>query len=184
LRVDRRAPGPPVGLTIQQREDGTYVYAWSNPDPQGTAPIVAAHLSDGTVVRGAGIERLEAQTGDGRVWLEDEAGNADPANAAGPGGSSAVGTQRPILRTSGPSLKVLRPRRSGRVLVVRGTVVGSARVKATLTRGRHVVRASAKPRNGRWTIRIRLTPALRRAGTNVLTVRYGDLTVRQRLRRR
>ncbi len=180
LKLDRTAPEAPIALSVERAPDGAYVYSWRNPDQPGAAPIAAVHATDGdteTVVRGENVERLVATSGDLRLWLEDEAGNADPANAAGIGGASAVGVRPPLLRPSTPSprLRITRATRWGRTLVVRGTIArgATARITATVTRGKRRVRASAKPRRGTWTIRVRLTTPLRRKGTNALTVRYG-----------
>ena len=128
-------------------------------------------------MRAADVERLVAPSGDLRVWLEDEAGNADRAKAAGLGDGTAVGVNPPLLRptTPSPRLRITRATRSGKTLVIRGTIAraATARITATVTRGKRSVRASAKPRKGTWTIRVRLTTPLRRKGTNAITVRYG-----------
>ena len=57
-----------------------------------------------------------------------------------------------------------------------GTIAkgATAKVRATLKRGKHTVRGSAKPVNGRWAITFKLTGALKRKGINALTVTYED----------
>jgi len=169
VRVDRVAPESPIGLSVTPG----FVYAWTN--PAGMAPIVAAHLSDGTVVRGEGISQLQAARGDLGVWLEDAAGNADPETAVRLGPVRPIALDRPVLQTT-PQLRVTRTSRSGRTLTVRGTA--QARVTATLTRFGKTVRGSARPRSGRWTLKLRVA----RRGTYRLTVRSGGVTVRKRVR--
>ena len=180
LKLDRTAPEAPIAMSVDRSPDGSYVYTWRNPAQTGAAPIAAVHSSDGeteSVARGADIERLVAPSGDLRLWLEDEAGNADRAKAAGLGDGTAVGVNPPLLRptTPSPRLRITRATRSGKTLVIRGTIAraATARISATVTRGKRSVRASAKPRKGTWTIRVRLTTPLRRKGTNAITVRYG-----------
>ena len=57
LKLDTKAPTAPVGLSVS-RSGGSFVYTWTNPDTTGTAPIAAAHLSDGTVVKGDNLQTL------------------------------------------------------------------------------------------------------------------------------
>ncbi len=166
LKLDRVAPAAPGDLAVQ---DG--VYTWRNPD--SAAPIVAAHFSDGTVVRGEGIERAQVANPDLSVWLEDAAGNVDAANAARRARPRVIAVQPPVLQ---PVLAITRTVRSGRALTVRGTASG--RVTATLTRLRKTVRRSARPRNGRWTLKLRVA----HRGTYTLTVRSDGATVRKRVR--
>jgi hypothetical protein len=180
LRVDRQAPAAPIGLTIGAGSDGSFVYTWRNPNQGAAAPITAAHYVVGnleTVVRGPNIERLEAPSGGARVWLEDEAGNSDPANAANAGDGTPITSQSPLLRPSLPSprLRIVKTTRTKTKLIVRGTIArgARARVTATLSRGKRSMRASVTPRGGKWTIQLRLSTALRRAGSNKLIVRYG-----------
>ena len=86
-----------------------------------------------------------------------------------------IALNRPVLQTT-PQLRVTRTSRSGRTLTVRGTA--QARVTATLTRFGKTVRGSARPRNGRWTLKLRVA----RRGTYRLTVRSGGVTVRRLVR--
>src|SRR4051794_11782137 len=81
FKLDRTAPGAPLDVKLERRQDGTYAYTWRNPDQGQMAPIAAVHVSDGTVVRGANLERVEVSDPETTIWLEDEAGNADPATA-------------------------------------------------------------------------------------------------------
>ena len=92
LKLDRQPPAAPEGLSVQPSGTGRYVYTWRNPDQGAMAPIVAAHLSDGTVVKGSGITQLESASPVERIYLEDEAGNADPATAVGISSSTAPST--------------------------------------------------------------------------------------------
>jgi hypothetical protein len=167
VRVDRVAPAAPIGLSVAPG----FVYTWTN--PASMAPIVAAHLSDGTVVRGEGITQLRAARGDLGVWLEDAAGNADPETAVRLGPVRPIALGGPVLQTG---LRITRTRRSGRTLTLRGTAEG--RVTASLTRFGKTVRRSARPRHGRWTLTLRVA----RRGTYRLTVRSSGVTVRRRVR--
>jgi hypothetical protein len=169
VRVDRVAPESPIGLSVAPG----FVYTWTN--PAGMAPIVAAHLSDGTVVRGEGISQLSAARGDLGLWLEDAAGNADPQTAVTMGPVRPIALDRPVFQTT-PQVRVTRTSRSGRTLTVRGTA--RARVTASLTRFGKTVRGSARPRNGQWTLKLRVA----RRGTYRLTVRSGGVTVRRLVR--
>jgi hypothetical protein len=125
------------------------------------------------VVRGEEITQVRAARGDLGVWLEDAAGNADPETAARPGPVRPIGLDRPVLQTE---LRVTRTRRSGRTLTLHGTA--QARVTASLTRFGKTVRGSARPRNGRWTLKLRVA----RRGTYRLTVRSSEVTVRRLVR--
>ncbi len=172
IRVDRVAPEAPQGLSVTPGPNG-YVYAWTN--PVGMAPIAAAHLSDGTVVRGEGITQAQATSGDLSVWLEDAAGNADPASAVRIAAVRPIALNPPVLQTP-PRLQITRTTRSGRTLTLRGTA--QARVTASLTRFGKTVRGAARVRNGRWTLRLRVA----KRGTYRLTVRSNGVTVRRLVR--
>ncbi|GEM_PF-6139382 len=185
LKVDRTAPGPPENLTVRSHGDA-YLYTWTNPDQGTAAPIVAAHRSDGTVVRGANLQQLESTSPVERIYLEDEAGNADPATAVGVPAVSAVSLNPPVLHqnAAAPKVKLTSAKRSGTRLVVRGTVSHptAKRVTATVTRGKRTARKSATLSNGRFTIRIALNATMRRKGTVTLTVRHGTAKATKRLR--
>jgi len=185
LRLDRHAPASPQDVAVRATGTGTYLYTWRNPAQGDAAPIAAAHLSDGTVVRAAGVQQLEGPTADGIVYLEDEAGNADPATAVGVGTGATVGVQRPILQTTAsPKIKFTSARRNGTRLIVRGTVSNAttAKVTATVSRGRRSVRKSATLKRGRFTISVPLSATLRRKGTVTLTVRHGAAKASKRIR--
>ncbi len=98
IRIDNTAPVAPSNLSAGGRR-GTFSASWVNPPQQGVAPIAVAsyrleQLSGGDfdsgVVRadGAAAQSLVARPAgtDGgyrlTVWLEDAAGNANPANLA------------------------------------------------------------------------------------------------------
>jgi hypothetical protein len=100
IRVDNHAPLPPRALAAEGgdawRPANRFDVSWASP-PDQVAPIVMARyrLCRGDECHegareGTGIERLEGLTlpGPGEwslsVWLQDEAGNADPALAAEP----------------------------------------------------------------------------------------------------
>lgn len=102
LSVDNNAPAAPVSPSLDggggwRRANG-YGLRWSNPNGQH-APIAKAHvracpLDGGSCVTGewagAGITTAgalllpRAGEWDARVWLEDAAGNADPASSSPP----------------------------------------------------------------------------------------------------
>jgi hypothetical protein len=185
IKLDRVAPTAPTDLKVERTPIGTYLYTWKNPDQTGMAPITAARLSDGTVVKGENLQQLEATTGDLGVHLEDEAGNADAATAVAAttveGGATptlpTIKLNPPILRPSirtSPKLKVTSAKRSGTKLVIKGTIARqvSAKVVATLARGSRKASISAKPRKGRFTLRLTIPSALRRQGTSTLTVKF------------
>jgi hypothetical protein len=203
LRVDRTAPTAPEGLGVSRNADGTLALGWANPDQGTAAPIVAARYqvcdalgvacSGEHRVVGAGIVRVDSvdvPPGDHavRVWLEDEAGHADAANAGvlhvdpnTVGSPRVVETRPPVLLPPGPApsprLRVTKARRSGSVLTLSGTIARGARtaVTARLARtrnGRTVASARTRPKRGKWSVKVRLTPSLRRAGAMYLTVTY------------
>jgi hypothetical protein len=186
--------------------------AWTNPDQGTAAPIVAARYEicdaaasscvAGEPVAGRGVARIDSlviPAGEHvvRVWLQDEAGNVDPAGAAviavDPTTISArrvVDTNPPVLLPDGPApsprLRVTRARRTGATLTVSGTVTrgATATIAAEVARtktGKAVAKARTKPRRGRWSLRIRLTtPALRNTSAMYLSVVYaGQQTFRK-----
>jgi hypothetical protein len=100
IAVDNHAPGPPRAPSVAGGEAwrgaGPFDVAWTNPSGQ-TAPIMRVHwrlCRDGACEEGsrdgAGISRLGGLrvvgAGDSTLalWLEDEAGNVDAAQAADP----------------------------------------------------------------------------------------------------
>jgi hypothetical protein len=162
-----------------------YAYTWTNPDQGQAAPIAAARLSDGTVVRGANIQQLESASPVERIYLEDAAGNADPATAAGASTGTPLQLKPPILQsTRAPKIKVSSAKRQGTRLVVKGTVTNASttRVAVTVTRGKRSTRKTATLSKGRFTVRVALSSALRRKGTVTLTVRHGTAKTTKRLR--
>ena len=185
LMLDRTAPASPTGLTVRATGNGMYAYTWTNPDQGQAAPIAAARLSDGTVVKGANIQQLESASPVERVHLEDAAGNADPATAVGASTSTPLQLKPPILQsTSAPKIKVSSAKRQGTRLVVKGTVTNASttRVTVTVTRGKRSTRKTATLSKGRFTVRVALSSALRRKGTVTLTVRHGTAKATKRLR--
>ena len=100
IAVDNHAPAPPRAVTVSGGEGwraaGPFDVSWTNP-PGQTAPIARVHwrLCRGGACEqgsrdGAAVSSLEglrvAGAGDWTLalWLEDEAGNADAAQAAEP----------------------------------------------------------------------------------------------------
>jgi hypothetical protein len=207
LRVDRTAPTAPTDLRVARNGDGTLALTWTNPDQGTAAPIAAARYQvcnaaggdcapSGRVPGSDRIGSAAVPAGEHlvRVWLEDEAGHADRDNAAGLivdpnniASTRVVDTLDPVLSGSGvsPRLRITRARRSGSRLILSGTISrgATARVTARLARtrsGRTVASARVKPRRGKWSLRVRLTPRLRRAGRIYLTVSYpGEATHRR-----
>jgi hypothetical protein len=170
---------------MRPTEIGTYVYSWTNPDQGTNAPIAAARLSDGTVVKGANIQQLESASPVERVYLEDEAGNADPATAVGTSSGTPLTLNPPLLQsTTPPKIKLSSAKRQGTQLVIKGTVANAtkAKVTATLKRGARTVRKSATVSRGRFTIRIALNASMRRKGTVSLTVRHETAKATKRVR--
>ena len=177
--LDRTAPASPTGLTVGPPATGCTPTRWTNPDQGQAAPIAAARLSDGTVVKGANIQQLESASPVERVHLEDAAGNADPATAVGMSTSTPLQLKPPILQsTSAPKIKVSSAKRQGTRLVVKGTVTNASttRVTVTVTRGKRSTRKTATLSKGRFTVRVALSSALRRKGTVTLdrAARHGQ----------
>jgi len=105
--VDNNAPGHPVGLAVEGgngwRASNDFSATWENPDQGSGSPLDGAYFkvgsepttpTDGTL----DLSRIHVPR-DGAwplfVWLRDEAGNADPSNAA---------TVKLRLDTTAPSL--------------------------------------------------------------------------------
>jgi hypothetical protein len=202
VRIDRTAPAKPNELAVERNPDGTLALLWTNPDQGTAAPIVgsryevcdamAVRCVSGAMAAGRGISRVDSvavPAGEHvvRVWLQDEAGNVDRANAAvlsiDPSTLTAprvLDTNPPVLsdgHAPSPRLRITRARRSGSTLTLSGTIArgATARISAALARtksGKPTATASAKPKRGKWSLNVRLTPALRNANTMYLSVRY------------
>lgn len=185
LLLDRQAPGAPEGLTVQPSGTGFYLYSWRNPDQGTAAPIAAAHLSDGTVVKGAGITQLISASPVERIHLEDAAGNADAATAVGVATARTLPLNPPILEdAAAPRIKLSSARRSGTRLIVKGSVANatSGKVTATVTRGKRSTRKSTAVRKGKFSITLSLNATMRRKGSVTLTVKHGSAKATKRLR--
>ena len=176
--------------------DGTLAFVWANPDQGTAAPVAAAHyeVCDAlgaacaeTVVAGGAIARVNSVAIPAgahlvRVWLQDEAGNADRANAAtltvDPSSVSApraINLNPPVLAAgAAPGFRVTGARRSGSTLTLSGTIAraATARISAKVAHGRASATARTNPRRGRWTIKVKLTSTLRRATTFSVTLTY------------
>jgi hypothetical protein len=211
LNLDRRAPEAPQDLAVLRNADGTMALVWSNPAQGAAAPVAAAHyevcdaLGTGcaeTVVTGSAIARLgsvavPAGTHLIRVWLQDEAGNADRANAAtltvDPSSVSApraINLNPPVLAgAEAPGFRVTGARRSGPTLTLSGTIAkaASARITAKVSHGKASASGRTNPKRGRWSIKVKLTSTLRRANTFAVKLAYAgqpafrESTVRRRL---
>ena len=164
---------------------------WSTP---GRTPIRAGWRRSwprtsrtGRSCAGANIERITTATADATVYLEDEAGNANPATAVGaPRNATPITLEPPILQPSVRSdstnaqavkaakLKITSAKRSGNRLTIKGTIARelTAKVTATLARGKRKASTSTNPSGGRFTIRLTIPKPLRAKGTNTLTLRF------------
>ena len=204
LRIDRHAPATPIALAVERNPDGTLALVWTNPDQGTAAPIVGARYDvcdaagqncvAAALVRRSG-HRARSLRGDRpresivvRLWLQDEAGNVDPATAAtlavDPSTVSArraVDTNPPVLLPDGPApsakLRITKARRTGSTLTLSGTIArgATATIRADVARtktGKTVATAKTKPKKGKWSLRVKLTPALRKAGAMYLSVNY------------
>ena len=186
LRVDRTAPAPPGDLVVMRNADGTLALLWKNPDQGSAAPIAAARYevvceragsgcAGGPWPAAQGLARSTSLAMPGgehivKVWLQDEAGNADPANAAtltfDPSKltSRTVNTNPPVL-TAGPApsprlrsrgragrvhADAVRDDRSGGERTDRGSGVAEQTGKPVLAKAR------VKPKRGKWTARVKL----------------------------
>ena len=201
LRVDANAPAAPSQLAIARNPDGTYGLSWVNPG-QGTAsPIVGARVQvcavggcdEPRVLSARDVSRLEsialpAGQRTIKVWLEDEAGHVDSGNAAtltvDPASLNAtepVAVLPPVLLPDGPApssgLRVTRARRSGAILTLSGTIARTATATITTDVSRKngsasLAAAKTKPKKGKWSMRVRLTPGLRHASSFSIAVSY------------
>lgn len=102
------------------------------------------------------------------------AGNVGSARFAGHHGRAAK-TQAPKITTAcarSPGLRVRSARRSGRAVVVRGTVAktAKARVRVALRCAKTTLRASVAQKGGRWTARVALKGSCATAKTGRLGV--------------
>jgi hypothetical protein len=195
-------------------------FAWTNPDQGSAAPITGARYEvcdalgvtcvAGGTVAGGNIERLASVAiGAGehvvKVWLQDEAANADSANAAtitvDPGTISArrvVATNPPVLDPGpapSPGLRITTARRTGSTLTLSGKIArrATARIAATVSKGKTtktLATARTNPKKGKWSLRIKLTSTLRRSTAFYVTVVYAGQqafaksTVRRHLSKR
>ncbi len=96
--VDNNAPGHPLGLAAAGgdgwRRTNDFVVDWENPEQGNGSAIAAAYYklgsaptssTDGTRIGGEGSAPMQVpRDGDWKVfvWLQDEAGNARPANSS------------------------------------------------------------------------------------------------------
>ena len=168
-----------------------------------------ARVASRRLETGAGIARLNSVAVAGgphvvKVWLQDEAGNADSANAAvadvrpvhGPGAAcdrpqSAGARPRPRA----PDASRHERAAAGSTLTLTGTIAraATARITAKASRSRRssaLASARTKPRRGSWTLAVKLTSALRRSNAFYVTVSFAGQkafsgsTIRRRLAKR
>ncbi len=196
LKVDRHAPESPRDLAVLRNADGTLAFVWDNPDQGATAPVAAVHYEvcdalgaacTESVVTGSAIARVNSVAVPAgshvvRVWLQDEAGNADRASAvtltidpASISAPRAINLNPPVLAAAdAPGFRVTSARRSGSTLTLSGTIAraASARISAKVTHGKASATARTNPRRGRWTIKVKLTSTLRRATTFSVKLTY------------
>jgi hypothetical protein len=215
LKVDATAPAAPTGLVLSRNPDGTYGLTWTNPDQGTAAPIAAARVQvcvgatcgESKVFTGSDIERitslaLPAGEQTVKVWLQDEAGNADAGNAAtltvDPATIEApnvLQTRPPVLQSGSvapPKFRVTKARSSGSTLTLSGTIAKGARASITgkLSKAQGaatLASAKAKPKNGKWSLKLKLSSSLRGANTFYVSVSFagesafGKSTLRRRL---
>ena len=201
LRVDRSAPAAPSQLRIARNADGTYALSWTNPEPghrfadrcragsgvrrngmrRDDDPGRSRHQPDR-------IDRASSGRADDQGLARGRSGSCgtgnavaltvDPSTVEAPG---VLETRPPVLLPSGlapsPRLRVTKARRSGAILTLSGTIARGA--TASITRGRFapkgqapLVGARTKPKKGRWSLKVRLTPGLRHASTFYVNVTY------------
>ena len=200
LKVDATAPAAPTGLVLSRNPDGTYGLSWTNPDQGAAAPIAAARVQvcvgatcgESKVFTGSDIERiaslaLPAGEQTVKVWLQDEAGNADAGNAAtltvDPATIEApnvLQTRPPVLRSgsvSPPKFRVTKAQRTGSTLTLSGTIAKGAKASITgkLSKAQGaatLASAKAKPKNGKWSLKLKLSSSLRRANTFYVSVSF------------
>jgi hypothetical protein len=211
LKVDATAPAAPTGLVLSRNPDGTYGLSWADPEQGAAAPIVAARVQvcagatcDATrVFAGSGIDRigslaLAAGEQTIKVWLQDEAGNANAGNAAtltvDPTTIEApnvLQTRPPVLQSgsvSPPKFRVTKAQRTGSTLTLSGTIAKAATASISARVG--TSRATTRPKKGKWSLKVKLPSALRRATGLSVTVSYAGerglskSTLRRRLTKR
>src|SRR5439155_2460846 len=174
---------------------------WRNPDQGVAAPIVKVHYRvcgaggcQAEQVVDGGVDALRGMSVPGSgdwtvgVWLEDAAGNVDPAKAA------AVHLRYGIDPTASSArapagLRLRWVVRRGRRLLVRGVVARGVR-GAVVVRARRAGRGARRPhvarrvrlsgKSSRFTALVRLPQALRRARRLRVSLSYsGDFTHRR-----
>ena len=179
LRIDRHAPATPIALAvsatrtrrwrwcgrilIRGRRRRSWVRATTSVTPPGRTASPRAFVPGRDIAR---VPSVAIPAGEHvvRVWLQDEAGNVDPATAAtlavDPSTVSArraVDTNPPVLLPDGPApsakLRITKARRTGSTLTLSGTIArgATATIQAAVARtktGKAVATAKTKPRRG------------------------------------
>jgi hypothetical protein len=201
IHVDNHAPDAPTGIAVAGgdgwRQTNAFDVTWTNPDQGAASPVAKVHYrlcgpggcQAEQVVDGAEALRSLSVPGTGdwalSVWLEDAAGNVDPAKAAvvhlrygtdpaaGSGASSSL---------AAAGLRVRWVVRRGRRLTVRGVVARGAGGHVVV-RVRSAAKGATRPRVARrvklrsghplWTVAIRLPAALAHARRLRIAISYG-----------
>jgi hypothetical protein len=209
LRVDNQAPAAPVGLAASTPISAAdqFDITWQLPPDAGT-PLVAAtyqlcrgavcdparSTTSPTTITGLSLPTTGSYTL--RVWLADELGHTDAAQAASIHlAYSALGTSglTPPLPSPSPtaptttaaktaaSLKLTTLRRTGRRVIVAGSLAASARgkliVRYRVRQGQRTrtVSKAAVIRSGRFRLTLTLGRTIARSRRATVTVLYaGD----------
>ena len=164
LHVDE--PGPGAGGADRRCADG--LRSGNGPTCKGAN---VQQLESASPVEHASISRTRPGTpiseGDDRrhryVGVAVDAGRGHQSAGAAVVGSGAVGAVEDRARSGKGPRSHLRDNRRG----------ASARITAGITRtrsGKPVVSGRATPRNGAWSVRLKLSPALRRSSAVYLTL--------------
>jgi hypothetical protein len=203
ITIDRTAPGPPGALTVvggdASRATNSFDVTWTNPSGQLT-PITKAHYrlcplgsaactpeatssGDNTAAL-SGLQVPGPGTWTLTVWLEDAAGNANPANTGSVQLHYLDGAGGGARASAAIALAKARLDRHHR-LVVRGTAAsdlsGKIGVRYRYRPGKHhrlrTISKSAAVHGGAFVAHLKLSHAAKRARRGTLTVSYpGDGT--------
>ena len=171
LKVDRHAPEPPQDLAVRATPTGRWRSSGRTPTrgrrrrwPRRATRSATrwAHCVRRDRRRRRGIARVASSPSPRahvvRVWLQDEAGNADRANAAtltvDPARSARRGRSTSTRRSSpppaAPGFRVTSARRSGSTLTLSGTIAraATARISAKVAARQGVGDRADEPDGG------------------------------------
>ena len=151
------APEAPIGLSVDARPDG-FVYTWTQPASRARRRSSPRTCRTATVVRrraGSSAARRPRRATCG-VWLEDEAGNADPGDrgAARRGAADRAQPRRSCSTTRPAAADHAHDAAPARTLTRARHDRAHGRGSRPRSRasGKRPCRGSARPRNGRWTL--------------------------------